>query len=167
MRESSVTKRKVHILLVDDDDNDTLFLQRAVEKTQGRLEVHCLHHGEDAVKYLEGAGEFTDRHRYPLPQIILLDLKMPAVTGFDVLRLVKSNPEWRHLVVIIFSSSTDPKDVLRAYDLGANSYVSKSDFSRLTEMVASMEGFWCGINIFPDFSADPQAGAPAFESPHK
>jgi len=99
--------------------------------------------------------------------MILLDLKMPAVTGFDVLRLIKSNPEWRHIVVIIFSSSSDPKDVLRAYDLGANSYVSKSDFAELGEMVAAMEGFWCGINIFPDLSVDPKAGAPALESGHK
>ena len=138
---------KKAILLVDDSQEDVLVLKRACLKVGIDVQFHCVCDGQEAVDYLEGKGHFEDRNAHPLPRIILLDLKMPKMDGFDVLRWMQEHPALRRLPVTVLTSSGLDKDVDRAYDLGANSYVIKPDSLRgYTDMVETLHKYWTELN---------------------
>ena len=97
-----------------------------------------------------GREPYADRQAHPVPKMMLLDLKMPRLSGFDVLDFVRKQPGLRQMPVIIFSSSNDPKDVRRAYDSGANSYLCKPHSNDdLASLLKALEGNWCKFNHFP------------------
>src|SRR3954468_19825561 len=112
----------VSILIADDDPQDTLLVQMAVKRAGLGLKLESVQDGEEAINYLMGREPYADQQPHPVPKMMLLDLKMPRLSGFDVLDFVRKQPGLRQMPVIIFSSSNDPKDVRRAYDSGANSY---------------------------------------------
>lgn len=138
------------ILLVEDDENDVLLLRRAFAKAKVRNPVRVVRDGEEAVAYLSGDGEYADRRRYPEPVLVLLDLKLPRLSGHEVLEWIRSDDRFRRLPVVVLTSSREPQDVSRAYDLGANSYLVKpGGFDSLLEMVRTLGVYWMILNEQP------------------
>src|SRR5436190_5081891 len=113
------------ILHVEDDPNDVLLLEHACRKVGVSCNIQRVADGEEAIEYLEGAGDFANRTRFPLPQLILLDLKMPRLSGFDVLSWRRKSEKFKTVPVVVLSSSNHDLDVRHAYELGVNSYLMK------------------------------------------
>lgn len=135
------------ILLVEDDANDVTLIRRAFERAKLANPVQVVNDGEQAVAYLAGEGEYADRARYPLPVLILLDLKMPRKSGHEVLEWLKQQPGLKRVPVVVLTSSTETPDVNRAYDLGANSYLVKPvAFDDLLGMVKTLGVYWLILN---------------------
>jgi CheY-like chemotaxis protein len=141
------------ILLVEDEENDVMLLQRAFRRAGMVNPLQVVRHGDDAVAYLEGSGEYTDRAKYPLPVLVLLDLKLPRRTGLEVLEWVKGQTGVKKIPIVVLTSSKNDSDVDRAYDLGANSYLVKPvSFETLLELVKSLELYWLVLNERPKVS---------------
>jgi CheY-like chemotaxis protein len=142
-----MTNHLMTILHVEDDPNDVLLVQRAFKKADAPVNVQAAGDGDKAVAYLSGAGEFADREKYPNPSIVLLDLKMPRKSGFEVLEWIRQNERTRRSVVVIFTSSKHEGDLKRAYDLGANSYLVKPvGFDALLQTVRALIEYWGKLN---------------------
>lgn len=137
------------ILLVDDNEDDVLLMQRAMRKAHILSPVQVLRDGTEAVDYL------TTHHLGPeqssLPMLMVLDLKMPGMSGFELLSWIRQQPSLRRLWVIVMSHSKEQSDVNRAYDLGANSYLVKpSRLNSLVEMLEVVRRYWMGLCEKPD-----------------
>jgi len=138
------------LLHVEDDPNDVLLLQRAFRKANIALNIQSVSDGDKAVAYLTGAEGYADREKFPLPNVILLDLKMPRKSGLEVLARIRSEDKLRRLVVIIFTSSKHDEDVRKAYDLGANSYLVKPvGFDMLVDLAKLVHQYWLSVNERP------------------
>ncbi len=131
------------VLLVEDNPDDAFFVERAFRKA-GMVEVlRTVSHGEEAVEYLTGMGRFRDASLYPVPSLMLLDLRLPRMSGFEVLEWLRSQPRLNRLPVVILSSSSQSTDIDRAYELGANSYLVKPvSFENLVDMVRALGLYW-------------------------
>ena len=130
------------ILLVDDDENDVLVMTMALKKVGMPCPVRVAKDGRDAQDYLSGAGKFADRSEYPLPCLMLVDLKLPRVTGLEVLRWLRERPEFDSTIVLVLSSSPMPDDIDRAYHLRANAYLVKpSNFENLQLITQTIKDF--------------------------
>ena len=139
---SSISKSG-HILVAEDDPTDAFFFQRAFKRAGLPAVLHFVRDGQEVIDYLNGTGPFADRTAYPLPQLLLLDLKMPRLNGFDVLEWVRQQPGFSSLQVVIFSSSDETKDINRAYGLGANWYLVKPhSMDELTALVGRFKKYW-------------------------
>ena len=140
----------VSILVADDDAQDAMLVRMAVKRAALGLRLETVNDGEEAIDYLMGRSTYADRDVYPFPSLMLLDLKMPRLNGFDVLEFVRGQPGLRQLPVVIFSSSDDPGDIRRAYDSGANSYLCKPHSNGdLSALLKALEDYWCKFNHFP------------------
>ncbi|MBW4488764.1 MAG: response regulator [Trichocoleus desertorum ATA4-8-CV12] len=138
------------VLLVEDDPNDVLLIQRAFTKANLQVPMQVVDNGEAAVLYLAGAGDYSDRDQHPLPILILLDLKLPCRSGHEVLAWLRQQPSLRRLPVVVLTSSQEMGDINRAYDLGANSYLVKPvAFNALTEIVKTLDLYWMSLNQAP------------------
>lgn len=113
------------ILLAEDDDNDVFFMQRALQKSQADFAVQVVTDGQQATDYLRGEGKFSNREQYPLPSMILLDLKMPFLDGFEVLAWIRARPSLNGIPVAVLTSSAEERDRRRAHELGARAYFVK------------------------------------------
>jgi len=134
---------KLTILMVEDDSADVVLLRRALEKGTGSHTLNVVNDGEEAVAYLCGRGQYADRSAFPFPNIILTDLKMPRMGGFDLLRWLHQHPECSVIPTIVFTGSAVASDVETAYSLGANSYMVKpSSLNDLMELVQSTSNYW-------------------------
>ena len=143
--------RSLNILLVEDSSDDALLVSTAVERTLAGIRVLLVHNGQEAIRYLDGQSPYDDRARHPFPDLVLLDLKMPLVNGFEVLRWIRSQPRLRRLPVIVLTGSLLPEDTQKAYDAGANSYLVKPlDFGGMMQTIKSMGEFWLSGPRFPD-----------------
>ena len=151
------------ILVVEDDPNDVLLIQRAFGKARILNPVRTVSNGDEAVAYLSGEGPYADREAYPFPILVLLDLKLPRRSGLEVLGWIRSHPGLKRLPIVVLTSSKESVDINRAYDLGANSYLVKPvGFDSLLELVKSLEVYWMMLNQNPEIShAWPAGGAPA------
>jgi CheY-like chemotaxis protein len=118
--------RAKNILYAEDDPDDVAIFKMAFKRATLPHVLQCVDDGEVAISWLSGEGDYGNREKYPLPDILILDLKMPKKTGLDVLEWVRQVKEFELLPVIILSSSDDPGDVQRAYQLGATTYFVKS-----------------------------------------
>ena len=137
------------LLWVEDDPNDILLGTRAMA-TVGIPTPRVVRDGQEAIAYLSGDGAYSDRSRHPLPSVILLDLKLPRVSGVEVLRWLRSQEFLRRIPVIMFTSSKEPGDINSAYDAGANAYLVKAvDFKELVELLGLIRGFWLRANRNP------------------
>lgn len=135
------------ILLVEDDANDFFLIQRAFRKANLANPLQVVGDGEEAVSYLLGEGHYADRSKYPLPVLLLLDLKLPRRSGLEVLSWLREQPVLKRLPVVVLTSSKEPADINRAYDLGANSYLVKPlGFDALLDMVESLNLYWLVLN---------------------
>jgi CheY-like chemotaxis protein len=139
------------ILLVEDDPNDVLLLKRALDKAEINMEITVVNNGEQAIAYLSGEGEYADRGVYPYPLFILLDLKLPLRSGFEVLAWIRETAPTRRLPVIVFTSSKQPSDINKAYELGANSYLVKPvSYSDLVDLAKLLRTYWLTLNQWPE-----------------
>jgi CheY-like chemotaxis protein len=137
------------ILLVEDNDNDVVFMRRALANAEVLNPLQVVTDGEQALDYLTGAGNYSDRIKYPLPILTFLDLKLPTKSGLEVLSALRQIEELKTLVVLVLTTSNEPKDIQHALQLGANAYLVKpSMFSDLTEMMKITKGFWLHFNQF-------------------
>jgi CheY-like chemotaxis protein len=137
------------ILHVEDDENDVILFQHALRKAGLDCPLQVVTDGQMAIDYLRGSGDFADRNKFPLPSVVLLDLKLPNVPGLEVLKLMRQElgPE---IPVVVLSSSQQESDIVTAYKLGANAYLVKpADMGRLQEMVKLIAGFWLEFNTLP------------------
>ena len=140
------------ILLVEDDVNDVLLIQRAFRKTNLMNPIHVVEDGEQATAYLMGEGEYSNRDEYPIPSLILLDLKLPRMAGLEVLGWLRDQSNClKRLPVVVLTSSRQSTDINRAYDLGANSYLVKpGEFDGLLQMVKTLDEYWFIHNEKPE-----------------
>ena len=142
------------ILVAEDDPTDAFFLQRAFAKTGVSVGLKFVRDGQEAIDYLRGEAPFADRAAHPMPQLLMLDLKMPRLNGFEVLHWLRAQPGLKRLLVIVFSSSADAGDINQAYDLGANSYLVKPHATeQLLELVNRVEKYWLEANQSPNYLA--------------
>lgn len=133
----------ITVLLVEDNADDALLMQRAFKSQGLERPPHICADAVEAIDYLKGEGKFADRLTFPFPHLIITDLKMPRGDGFELLAWLRQHVEAMVIPTIVWSSSDDPRDVKRAYMLGANSYMRKpSDFQEFKNMVADMFRFW-------------------------
>lgn len=123
------------ILIADDDSGDAFFLSRAIADSGRDVRVQTVSDGQEAIDYLAGAGKYSDRRAYPLPDRLLLDIKMPKRSGFEVLEWARSRPEFSLLPVAILSGSELPDDVRRARSLGADYLVKPIEYTGLCGLV--------------------------------
>jgi CheY-like chemotaxis protein len=138
------------ILLVEDSDDDVVLIRRAFEKAFIPTPIQVVHNGEAALMYLKGEGIFSNRAEYPLPNIVLLDLKLPGMDGFAVLSWIRKQPGVQTLPVIVLTTSNRISDVNRAYRLGANSFfVKEIDFDRSVEFAKTMGQYWLQMALNP------------------
>jgi CheY-like chemotaxis protein len=138
------------ILLVEDDRNDVFFLQYAFEEARIRNPLKVVEDGQKAIEYLAGAGIYADREKYPFPCLTLLDLKLPARMGMDVLRWIREHPVLHSMLVVVLTSSADIRDVDEAYRLGARSFLVKPlSVDKRLEMAKAIKRYWLDMNEFP------------------
>ena len=142
------------ILLVEDNPDDVFFLKRAFTSTSVTAPLVVLPDGGRAIEYLSGTGAYSDRADHPLPALMLLDLNLPRVSGFDVLTWLRAQPALKRLPVVVLTSSKQDVDVQRAYDLGVNSYVVKpSGLKEIAEVARQIEDYWLKVNHRPSIAA--------------
>jgi CheY-like chemotaxis protein len=147
------------ILLVEDNKDDIFFMERAF-KTAGILNpIQIVRDGEKAIEYLSGGGTFTPRDKFPIPYLLLLDLKLPFKSGHEVLGWIRNQDHLSALIVIMLSTSGEAHDVDQAYELGANAYLVKpSSPPQLAEMMVAVKTFWLDQNV-RSFSSYPGTSA--------
>jgi CheY-like chemotaxis protein len=146
------------VLLVEDDPNDVLLTQRAFRKLGVPLDLQIAGDGDAAVAYLSGAGDYADRQRFPLPALVLLDLKLPRRSGLEVLEWRRGRSPLDRIPVVVLTSSRESTDVNTAYQRGANSYLVKPvSFEAMLEMMKTINVYWLVMNERPDL----RAGGPA------
>jgi CheY-like chemotaxis protein len=137
------------ILLVEDDENDIFFMERGMKEAGITRRLQVVMDGQEAIDYLGGTGEYSDRDRFPLPCLVMLDLKLPRVMGLEVLKWIRRQPELETLIVIIMSSSKLAPDIAMAYRLGANSYLVKCSGDNLSQMLVRVRQYWLELNQAP------------------
>ncbi len=143
--------KKPAVLLADDDPNDVALVELAVKRSGMANPLFAVSNGLEVMQYLTGAGRFADRERYPLPRLLLLDLKMPVMDGFDILAWLKTRPEFKSIVRVVLTSSYLEVDVRRAILLGAQQFLTKPmSLPELTDLMRSLGSRWLGLT-------DPEA----------
>ncbi len=135
------------ILLVEDNEDDAFVIRRSFEKAHV---INCLRTvttGEEAIAYLKGEGVYADRAEHPLPSLLLLDLKLPGIDGFEVLRWIRQQRGFRDLHIVVVTSSADVREVNVAFRLGANAFMIKPvDFMRFAEFSEALSGSWVWVD---------------------
>jgi two-component system response regulator len=138
------------ILLVEDDDDDADLMMRALRRLEVADPVERACDGVQALNYLTASGTFLGRDRSEVPKLVLLDLKLPRCSGFDVLRALKADAVHRHVPVVVLTSSLEQRDLDTAYALGANSYVQKPvEFESFVAAVDRIGSYWLDLNRTP------------------
>jgi len=139
------------ILLAEDDDDQIFLIRRAFKQACILNPLHVVHNGEEAIAYLKGVDQYANRAEYPLPSLLLLDLRMPRISGFEVLQWIRDQHTLRPLRVIVLTSSRDLHDVNEAYQLGANSFLVKpTDFDNFRVLVQSLQCYWIQTDQSPE-----------------
>jgi CheY-like chemotaxis protein len=139
------------ILLVEDNEDDVFLMKRALQGANVVNPLYVVEDGQEALDYLGGAGKFADRDNYPLPVVVFLDLKLPYISGHDVLAWTRRQKELESLVVIVLTSSNEASDLSRCYALGANSYLVKPPTpDQLEDLARAFKWYWLEYNQFQE-----------------
>lgn len=155
-RESSMAEHAI-ILLAEDEEDHVLLIRHAFAKAKIPNPLYVVWNGQEAIAYLKGAGKYSNREEYPLPDLLLLDLKMPRVNGFEVLQWIREQPGLATLRVLVLTSSDQIRDVNEAYRLGANSFLVKPlDFEDFAQLSHLIQEFWLKISKTPEISRPPK-----------
>ncbi|MEM6263295.1 MAG: response regulator [Bacteroidota bacterium] len=140
----------VVILMADDDPEDRMLTKDALEEGRLANPIQFVEDGEQLLKYLRREGEFGNEDHYPEPGIILLDLNMPKKDGREALREIKSDPKLRRIPVVILTTSKAEEDILRSYDLGVSSFITKPvTFDGLVDLMQTLSKYWFEIVELP------------------
>jgi CheY-like chemotaxis protein len=138
------------VLLIEDNDDHAEIVQRGFDEHRVANRLIRVKDGEEALMYLFRRGMYADDMKYPLPNIIILDLRLPKVDGLEVLKLAKSTGELKHIPVVVLTSSEDSKDISAAYDNYVNSYLVKPlDFDKFNELMGVLDYYWLAWNQKP------------------
>jgi two-component system, response regulator len=145
-----MTESLVEILLVEDNPNDVALALHAFKKHHLANHIHVLRDGAEALEFIFCTGAYTQRDITSRPKVILLDLKLPLVSGLDVLRRLKGDPRTQPIPVVMLTSSREERDIVESYQLGVNSYIVKPvDFTQFTEAMRTLEMYWLLYNQPP------------------
>jgi len=151
---------KAIFLLVEDSADDVLLIRRAFSKASIVNPLQVVRSGEEAILYLSGEGPYANREEFPLPSLLLLDLKMSAKDGFEVLEWIRHQPGLQNLRVVVLTSSDSIFDIDRAYQLGANSFLVKPvQFDQLVEIMQALRGYWIWNDRAPSTTREPRRPA--------
>jgi CheY-like chemotaxis protein len=146
----TAAKKTVTILMADDDEDDRLMTKDALEESRLHNELRFFEDGEELMDYLRLQGEYADAEKAPRPGLILLDLNMPRKDGREALKEIKADPELRRIPIIVLTTSKAEEDILRTYDLGVNSFITKPvSFQGLVEVMKSLALYWLEIVELP------------------
>lgn len=144
----SVLSRTADVLIMEDNPSDMMLVLHALAEHHQQAKVFVVRDGEAALDYLFCRGQFKERSKLEQPKLVLLDLKVPKMNGFQVLTEVRKNPLTKLIPVVVLTSSNQTQDVVAAYEVGANSYVQKPvDFDALSEVIRELGSYWLGINL--------------------
>jgi two-component system response regulator len=153
--------QRAEILLVEDNPNDVKLTLNAFKTANLANSVYVARDGVEALEFLFGAGSSPDERLQERPKLILLDLKLPRLDGHEVLKRIKGDPRTSDIPVVILTSSAEERDVMRTYEVGANSYIVKPvDFEQFTESVRDIGKYWLEINHTPSKQNLPKADVP-------
>jgi len=142
------------ILLAEDNHDHVILIKRAFVHARILNPVQAVHDGAEAIAYLQGDGKYSDRDQFPLPSLMLLDLKMPNKNGFDVLEWIRHQPALQNLRVVVLTTSDRVFDVKRAYELGASSFLTKPvDLRNFVQLGPAIKGYWVWTSNAP---TDPE-----------
>jgi len=138
------------ILLADDDEDDCFLVKEAFEESRISNVLQIVNDGEELMDYLNHKGDFKDTSKYPLPDLILLDLNMPRKDGKEALKEIKEDPKLRKIPVVVLTTSEAEEDVVKTYDLGVNSFITKPvSFDGLVEVIKTIGKYWFQIVKLP------------------
>lgn len=146
------------ILLAEDEEDYVLLIRHAFSRANIPNPLHVVWNGQEAISYLKGEGKYSNREEYPLPDLFLLDLKMPRVNGFEVLQWVRQQSSLSSLRILVLTSSDEIRDVNEAYRLGANSFLVKPlDFEDFASLSRLINEFWLRASKAPLISRPPRS----------
>lgn len=150
MNDVKINGEPLIILLVEDNPDHTELIRRSFDEHRVANKLYHVPDGEAALSYLYRRGDFSDPKKSPIPNVILLDLRLPKVDGLEVLKEIKTSEQHRKIPVVILTTSTAERDVAQAYEYHANSYLVKPvDFSKFTHMMQDLGFYWLGWNHYP------------------
>ena len=145
------------ILLAEDNDDHVTLILRAFRKGALINPIFVVKDGEEVVQYLRGVGKFENRDEYPLPSLLLLDLRMPKMDGFEVMEWIRQHQFFNPLRIVVLTTSEDMRDVNRAYQLGANSFLVKPlDLTGFSAIADAIQGHWMWLSKAPEVSRDAE-----------
>ncbi|MBJ6800857.1 response regulator [Geomonas propionica] len=146
------------ILVVDNDQDQAHFTKLALQRVGVITPVQSAKDGEEAIGYLSGRGAFQDRDSYPMPVLMLLDLKLPHISGVGLLSWLREQPALKRLPVVVLTTPVAEADLNRAYELGCNSFLFKpNSFNALLVMMQNLVQYWLGLNVAPELAVHPPA----------
>ncbi len=144
------TVRSIDILIADDDAEDRMLIIDALKESRLKNRVQEVENGEDLLSYLNNKGDFADKKKYPTPGIILLDLNMPKKDGREALKEIKADKTLKSIPIIILSTSKAEEDVIKTYNLGVNSFITKPvTFNAMVEVMNALKKYWFEIVELP------------------
>ncbi len=150
MPEEAGRIQTLNILLVEDNEADAKITVRAFNRAESKNNLYVVYGGQDALDFIYHLKGYADKERFPSPDIILLDINMPKVNGFQVLEKLKSNSGYSYIPVIVLSSSKNPEDINRSYKLGASGYIPKAvDYEDFVEIVNVFNLYWKIVSRLP------------------
>ncbi|CCK79302.1 response regulator [Desulfobacula toluolica] len=143
-------ERPAVILLAEDDLGDQELTRRALAEGKIKNELHIVQDGEEAIDYLFRRGKYTDPETSPWPDLFLLDLNMPKIDGRRVLAEIKTRKDLPHLAIVVLTTSSQEEDILRSYDLGVKSFITKPvDFTKFIDLIHALENYWFQVVVLP------------------
>lgn len=146
----STHKKSLVILIADDDAEDRMLLKEALEENRLKNALQFVENGEELLDYLHNRGKFTDKDKHPLPGLILLDLNMPKKDGREALKEIKEDPHLRLIPVVVLTTSKAEEDILKTYDLGVSSFITKPvTFTSLVQMMKTLSTYWFELVELP------------------
>ncbi len=149
--EDAINNRPIDILLVEDDEMDVKITLRAFEKGKIRNNLFVVRDGQEALDFVFQAGPYQNKEKYPRPDLILLDIRMPKLSGFEVLKSLKADPRFDFIPVVMLTSSKNEEDVVKSYGAGAASYIPKPvSYKDFAKVVEGFNFYWHIINKLPD-----------------
>ena len=149
----------LHLLLVEDNPDHAELIRRQLEQFPLGTRLHHVEDGEAALDYIFGKGNFSDRSRFPAPDVVLLDLRLPRVDGLEVLRLVKTQPQFEKLPIVVLTSSDAENDVARSFELHTDGFLTKPIEPATLQKILGGLGFGGGL-ADPEFLARPNLHSP-------
>ncbi|MFB9862745.1 response regulator [Rufibacter immobilis] len=145
--------RSIAILIADDDAEDRMLLKEALEENHLKNTLHFVENGEELMDYLHHRGKYADKEKYPLPGLILLDLNMPKKDGREALKEIKQDADLKLLPVVVLTTSKAEEDIIRTYDLGVSSFITKPvTFASLVDMTKTLTEYWFELVQLPNSS---------------